>query len=201
MTTSWPVAIDVPDAKAFADFTGVEADLKIVIEFCDRLVSIFEGPKIDGLLMEALSTAAVIRYARCFASGVRTRLSDEVLVRLTPEERLLHDSVYALRQRHYAHSVNTFEENRLVAWVSDDPDDAQVRSVAVQHGRISSLGLPTARGLADLTRRILAVVQETLAQEGEKVLLLARKLPYEELRNREMPEPFAPKWSEVDQRR
>ena len=74
MTTHWPVEVDIPEASALANYTSIEEALKSVADFCDRAVSIFEAPKIDGLQMGGLSTAAAIRYARCFTGGVRAHL-------------------------------------------------------------------------------------------------------------------------------
>lgn len=48
MTTHWPVEVDLPEASVLADYTGVEEDLKIAADSCDRLVSIWRLPELTA---------------------------------------------------------------------------------------------------------------------------------------------------------
>lgn len=82
-----------------------------------------------------------------------------------------------------------------MAWDSDDPDQTEVSGVTVQHGQISTLGLPAARALGDLARIVLAAVRQTIDIENAKAIALAKLLPCEVLRKKEMPKPFAPSWA------
>lgn len=138
MATTWPVAVELPEAALLADYTGIEHDLDFVVDLCSYLEEHPVAPSIEPV-GEAFSTALVVRYARCFTTGVRERVSDEIINSLPPEQRKLHDFLFKLRQKHIAHSVNAFEENRLMAFVSNRPEETEVQSISVHHLRLAAL--------------------------------------------------------------
>ena len=69
-------------------------------------------PNNDNVISKGLIHAAVISYARPFANGVRGfRLTPKFFAALwIGAEQEFHDYLYALRDKHVAHSVNDFEE-------------------------------------------------------------------------------------------
>ena len=201
MATIWNVALELEEAKSLADLTGVSSDLEFVAEVCDRLAALLQVPQSDGVIAEALSTAAVVRYARCFNGGARDPLPRDIPSRLGEDRLLLHDRVFAMRQKHYAHSVNAFEDNQVVAWVSDNPAETAISGVSVIHSRIGVLELPLVQSLGALCRELLGLVRARILVEEAKVDALARALPYETLRSRDLPDAFAPEWSEVNKKR
>jgi|WetSurMetagenome_2_1015567.scaffolds.fasta_scaffold933758_2 hypothetical protein len=67
------VNIDFKEAYLLADLAGIRNDLEAANEICDLLgkgIEMKEGIK-AFTMPEALSAAAVVRYARAFKSGVR----------------------------------------------------------------------------------------------------------------------------------
>ncbi len=203
MATTWNVPLELPEAARLADLTGIQADLEFVVEICRRLEGI-PLERYDSLLAEALTTAAVIRYGRCLATGVRNQgreKLEEVVASLSSELQERHERFLALRNRHVAHSVNAFEDNQPVAWVSDRPEETEVQSVSVTHGRLAAIGAGTAAELRELAEVLLAALKPIEKAENAKVLAAARALPYEELRKLGLPDAFAPTWNDVGKRR
>jgi len=201
MTTHWPVPLNLPEASLYADLSGIALDLECTIQLCSQLDELFSSGQLAPLLVEGLEIAAVVRYSRCFSSGVRSRVPTEVLAKLSPEQQVSHQTFLELRNKYVAHSVNPFEENTVVAWVSDHPEETEIQSVSVHMGRIASFGAPTVQELKALAQEVLRELQSRIEEERAKVLAHARTLPYTELKNRPMPGPFNPPWSDVSRRR
>jgi|RhiMetdeSRZDD1v2_1073273.scaffolds.fasta_scaffold269808_3 hypothetical protein len=126
MTTHWPVPLNLPEGSLYADLSGIAFDLKCTIDFCTKLDELFSSGHFDLLLAQALEITAVICYGRCFASGVRSRVPAGVLAKLLPEQQASHQTFIELRNKYVAHSVNSFEENTVVAWVSDRPEETEI---------------------------------------------------------------------------
>ena len=93
-------------AERWADLTGIANDIQQVLECCDLLVSVGD----DGPMKKALQDSALIRYRRCFASGVRERLDISELFD-NVGALTLHKDLIALADKHVAHSVNALDGN------------------------------------------------------------------------------------------
>ena len=74
----------------------------------------------DPVIWEALSAAAVVRYARCFNSGKRDRLKHDLFNAAPQHVKEAHEYFIAVRSKHVAHSVNVFEENDVTVTVNAD---------------------------------------------------------------------------------
>jgi hypothetical protein len=79
-------------------------------------------PRDENSLSKALIHAGVMSYARPFAQGVRGfRLTEEFFTGVWREADVdLHQYLYALRDKHVAHSVNDFERATTVGVVVTD---------------------------------------------------------------------------------
>lgn len=106
-------------------------------------------PNNEDMIAKGLIHAAVIAYARPFANGVRG-------FHLTPSffdghwgeaEVHLHEYLYALRDKHVAHSVNDFERATTVGVVVTDKSfrliDTNPSGVGVT--KLSMVGLPMSK--------------------------------------------------------
>jgi hypothetical protein len=200
-STTSPVEIHIPAAAIYASLTGIRQDLRFVVEACRRLESLEPVSPEDVQVAEALTIAAVTRYGRCFVEGARRMIPEAVLGQLRPDQREEHEDFLYLRHRHVAHSVNPFEENRLVAWVSDRSEETEIQSVSVHHSRILTLSSPAAARLRGIAEALIDAVDDFAKLEQQKVLALARRLPYAEVRDQGMLTPFEPTWEQVRKRR
>jgi hypothetical protein len=100
---------------------GYFVDLSAARACIEQLLQITPTP--DNLtVLEALSTAAVIRYCRCFASGIRHRLDVSSLTTAGADELAIHDRMRGVRDWHVAHPINQQEVHALHLIVNDDPN-------------------------------------------------------------------------------
>jgi hypothetical protein len=124
-----------------AGLGSVSQDLSHAAASFGRLLSLplFGQPGYDGLLERVLWQAGVVSYGRAFGSGrgflkagtgrpKLTRFVDE----LSPEQRSLHDSLLAERDKHIAHSVSADEGVHIIASFGPEEGGAFIR-VDVTH--------------------------------------------------------------------
>lgn len=183
------VNLDLPEAKLLADLTGILNDLKATIDICDLFLQ-ERSRNAELILLESLTAAVVVRYARSFKSGVRSRVPTEILDNLTDEQKNIHDWIIGLRDKYVAHSVNAFEENTVVAYlVPEERGPKNVSSISVQQQRLVSLSNEDIAQLKSLSIVISENVTKLLELENKKVLEIARTLPMEELYNQKAKAP------------
>lgn len=183
------VNLDLPEAKLLADLTGILNDLKATIDICDLFLQ-ERSRNAELILLESLIAAVVVRYARSFKSGVRSRVPTEILDNLTDEQKNIHDWIIGLRDKYVAHSVNAFEENTVVAYlVPEERGPKNVSSISVQQQRLVSLSNEEIAQLKSLSIVISENVTKLLELENKKVLEIARTLPMEELYNQKAKAP------------
>lgn len=136
------VNFDRPETQRLADLTGIANDLEATEEICDLLRENLQKLPSSGRILDALSSAALVRYARAFASGVRTRTPKSLVDDLSEALRKDHEWFLELRDKYVAHSVNPFEENQVVVYlVPEERGPKGVSTVEVQQQRLLSLGL------------------------------------------------------------
>lgn len=84
------VNLNFEEAQPLADLTGVEEDLKATVEICNVLLRELPGRPPNIRILDALTSAALVRYARAFKSGVRIRLPFSLLDGLSEEQARDH---------------------------------------------------------------------------------------------------------------
>ncbi len=176
------VRIYLPEAADLADLTSMRSDLDSALDFGKRLREIYETG-LEFLLIDQLSTAALIRYCRTFAGGVRNkRLARDMLASLSVEQRQKHDRLDLIRDKHIAHSVNAFEESQPVARYSEGRvQEEGITSIDCNHEQIVGLGPEEASDIIELCTTLLTYADERLKQEKLRLLPIIRALPIEEV--------------------
>ncbi|MEU1544883.1 hypothetical protein [Nocardia sp. NPDC005745] len=179
---------DVPHVEELYKFLGIREDMTFVAEAFDQVATLMqEEPQPDPsqdesrkdkrwVLQQALFSAAVIAYARCFGSGVRGKLESAALDQLPQNEpgaaRQLHRFVCDLRDKHVAHSVSPFEAV-MVGGLCHAGESGQQDPVAGV-GWLTIRGLPAgvelAIGLRDLARCWVNYLEEQIKLVQEQVL-------------------------------
>jgi hypothetical protein len=137
-------------------------------------------------LYEALSGAAVVRYGRCFKSGVRDRLPELALDAAPEVLKDTHEFVLDLRDKHVAHSVNPFEENDVTVQIADHYASSQeICAVNTAHGR--AVGFPSDKPsqLKSLAEWWVAWLNTEMEKEKVLLLQLAKTFPLESLKENE----------------
>lgn len=143
----------------------------------ERLWSESSSETADILLLDALSTAAVVRYCRCFTSGVRARLSIDDLPTATSVEIELHMHIKGVRDRHVSHAVNEQEVHGLFVILDGSP---HARTGAIGVSSFSSVDLPLQPGdvrpMIELCGKWVQWLKGQLSQEQAKLMPLVSNL-------------------------
>jgi hypothetical protein len=160
------VALDVPSAQLLADQAAIIADIQFVMECCKRLLTELAKPEItrDAVVPNALWSAALIAYARCFGKGKRFGLATEDVRALPLQGDVMkyHQWVLAERDKLATHAANPLEAAKIGAALSPpDRDQRRVEGIAI---------LATSRVLVDDTgvRQLGGLASELAKQTAEK---------------------------------
>jgi len=129
------VEINSDAAAEYGDTWLVLYDLEGVVRTCDRLLELTAIQSQDHVLLESLSTTALIKYVRCFGTGKRIGLGEDDLLGLSGDPVGVHRYFKDLRDKHIAHSVNPLEQVRVGVTLADD-------------GSVDALGHLTARNIS-----------------------------------------------------
>jgi hypothetical protein len=161
------------------EISGHIVDITSAQSFLERLSAISQEPTRDGISMEAYSSAALVRYCRCFTSGSRSKLNIDDLTSATPEEIDVHNHVRGVRDWHIAHPVNQLE----------------VHAVHLILGTTKS-GEPEVLGASAFTSAALPLGSEqiglALSLTGKWISLLKARLVDEQLRLRPYAQALSP---------
>jgi len=177
-THSKCVDLDLPETVRLADLYEIRFDLDAAEQWCEQAVRFAQTT--DGFyIAEGLVTASVVKYARCFVTGVRLSLKLDDLVSLDAESIAAHNYFFELRTRFVAHAVNPFEETYVTATaaVRDGVPQPVTRVAAGQH-RLE-LSASTASALHALIQKVKTIVAELIATEERQVLAFVQSLPLE----------------------
>ncbi|CAD5374042.1 hypothetical protein RA210_U480005 [Rubrivivax sp. A210] len=160
---------NIPEARLLASLHSIRHDLNGTLEYCRRL----EIMEFDVVLWEALSAAAVVRYARCFSSGSRDQLSHKLLDSAPPTLREAHEYFIAVRSKHVAHSVNDFEENDVTVTLREDGDDLSIQGIGAHHGTVMGLDFAAPKLLSEVAVWVQKHVEQEIRREEQRLLPIA----------------------------
>ena len=159
----------------------MKSDLEQVIKYCDRMIERYAGPHlkkspfdivgfttpVDFVDWEALSIAACISFARCFSSGVRQSLDSDLLSAVDIEINTLHNFVLDFRNKHIAHSVNSFEENSVTVHLGENFQSSQeIETVTPSHTSTAGLSFDVPAKLRHLAQWWLGKVEEEIDRKS-----------------------------------
>ena len=192
------IELDLPAGVDLADLSGAEQDLESAAGMARYLKRHFETQPLDFTLVDALTTAILVRYSRPFTTGVRKRLGDEILQAIPKAQRQQHEKFRAWRDKHTAHSVNVFEENQLVAryWLEKVRTEG-VQEVSINHFRLGGFSSADVEVILGLTEAVLSSLKRLIAEEKAKVLAVVRALPIDDVISRAPKPPSIPDVSKV----
>ena len=136
----------------------------------------------DLALETSLYCAAAIFYRRCFSTGVRKRLRLELTSELDADTRADHDLFLAVANKHLAHSVNSFEETKVVlALERSEGKAARVVGVTPGLSRLSSHNPKQLERFSRLIANVRQLLDKELQALGHRVASEAAQVPVEEL--------------------
>ena len=174
------VAIEGPDAVALAESAAVIGDLQFVMECCKRLLTELNVPDADRdpLVPQALWSAALTGYARCFGKGSRPGLTLDDVRRLPLEGEVVkyHQWLLSERGRLAARATSPFDEVRIGAVLSPrHAPDRKLRGIAilpVSHVLVDETGV---RQLGGLAAELAKQAADRAREQQDTVLAEARR--------------------------
>jgi hypothetical protein len=150
-----PIAmLDFEEARQLADYGAIFQDLSFVLAVLERLHDLLgeDGDDADSVLVRAYWTAALIAYVRCFSTGKRFGLSEEIFEG-TEGGVEVHRLYKQLRDKHVAHSVNPFEQVKVGAVLaSEGAEERKIQGIAATTFNLLSHSQEGVEQLFHLTR-------------------------------------------------
>ena len=186
----------VPEAQWLSDLASIDSDLEAVIRICNRCEKISGGVGLpaesaslswldDLLALGDLMFAAVIRYGRTLATGVRKGIPKSWIEALPEESRRCHEYFKALRDKYVAHSINQLEDSQVFVMLSPQfSEDQRPAHITVDRGRLVTLGASDIALLRSLAEKLRAVVTQEIESETARLLALAQQMPIAEIKAR-----------------
>lgn len=173
---------DPPVETHLGDIHGWMEDIHCTHDFASRLRDELAKDNPELVLLDALSTAALVRYCRCFTTGIRARLSIEGLPSASAEDITFHERVRGIRDWHVAHPVNEQEVHALYVILDGSPGATTgaigFSSFCSAEGVLQPFEVDTMLGLCEKWLRWLS---SQLMQEEMSLRPRVSLLPREEL--------------------
>jgi hypothetical protein len=189
-------------AKELADRAAIFQDLTFCVACCDRAIESLGADTKDLVLIRALWTAALVAYARCFASGVRFGLSPDLFDHFAGDPHAAHEYYLDLRNKHIAHSVNAYEQIVIGAVLSPVGDAIRnVEGIATLVGTSASQSIPSIEQFRTLVKTALKHIADNGKKLSNRVFEEAKAIPIDELYKRATPRVTVPPASSVSERR
>lgn len=186
MTTFNTIALDFPEAQALAELDAVRNDLKWVAAMCERIADMKVSAS-EFQVLEGLTVAAVIRYARCFPPGVRRSVPIECVEALPEDLARAHGYFLDQRNGFFAHSVRRFELNHATVVVpASGSRGYPPERIGFQHQMLATLGEPDLRLLQRLGNALVECVSRQIEAEKQQVIAMAQQVPLEEYQRRDV---------------
>lgn len=183
------VALDLPSAQVLADQISTIQDLQFVMECCKRLLSELAQPEEEReeVIPQALWSAALIAYDRCFAKGKRFGLTADDVRDLPLQGQVMkfHNWIVGERNRLATHPANPFETATVATALSPpDQPDRRVEGITVlsaSHVLVDGTGV---RQLGALASELAKQTAEKAQKQQDSVLADAQKLDIDGLYKR-----------------
>ncbi len=160
------VALDLPSAQVLADQASIVQDLQFVVECCKRLLTELDIPEEDRdpVVPQALWSAALASYTRCFSKGKRFGLGPGDITSLPLEGEVVtfHKWVAGQRTKLTTHPADPFEAAKVGAALAlPGRGERRVEGIAI---------LTTSRVLVDDTgvRQLGALAAALARQTAER---------------------------------
>lgn len=175
------VPLDLDSARILADQAAIIQDLQFVMDCCKRLLDDLAKPddQREPVVPQALWSAALVAYARCFGKNKKFGLTTQDVHDLPLHGAVMeyHQWVVKERARLTSHPANPFDVATVGAALSP-PGDAnrRIEGIAVlstSHVLVDDIGVRQLGGLASELAKSTAAKAQT---QQDEVLADARKL-------------------------
>ena len=164
--TLTPSPVTTREAIEYGHLFAIQQDLGFVIRALDRLTPLIPDDSDDAsLIAEALWSAALIAYTRCFTSGRRTALRfDDLGLPQTIAD--LHRHLDSMRDKHIAHPVSDLEQ---VSVLSARAPDGEIHLLTLVDRHIAGTPEQVVE-FRHLVEAVLASIQPRMDRLAEVVM-------------------------------
>jgi hypothetical protein len=164
--------LDTAGAAMLVGLVETFEELQVVLRGCERLVTELdaEDGQVDGVVVEAIWTTALLSYARCFASGEGgVALTERDLTEAQPEGDVLgwHSVLLRLRD-HYAHPETNPREHFCVGVAQGD--EGAPAGVAVTSTQQPLVDDVTVRQLGAIAFALGGLVNQRIEAQQERLM-------------------------------
>jgi len=174
------VAIDLPSARILADQASIIQDLQFVMDCCKRLLAELARPEEDrdGVVPQALWSAALLAYARCFETGRPSGLATADIESLPLHGAVLkfHTWVIEERDKLATYPADPFAAAKVGAALSPlRHKQRRVEGIAIfstSHVLIDAIGV---RQLGGLASELAKQTAEQATKQQDAVLAEAKR--------------------------
>lgn len=170
---------DTHPTTSLLDLEGCYEDMLSASDFFDRFVEEFSSR--DYVLLDALATAAVVRYGRSFGPGIRHQLNIGQLPDATAEDLALHGDLLAIRNKHSAHPINMQETHSVLVGHSANENGQQVTVVSSSTLVATAISVDLAKQASQLCLRWTDWLSGEKQRECTRLLETARNLSNTEI--------------------
>jgi hypothetical protein len=180
------VPLAMPSAQILADQAGIIADLQFVMDCCKRLLTELDKPEIvrDSVVPQALWSAALVAYARCFGKGKRFGLATEDVRSLPLQGEVMkyHQWVLGERDRLARHPSDPFQAARVgAALTPPDRTKRRVEGIAILSASQLLVDDTGVRQLGALASELAKQTAEKAQKQQDTVLADAQELSIDSL--------------------
>ncbi len=182
------VALDLPSARMLADQISTIQDLQFVMECCKRLLTELVKPddEREPVVPQALWSAALMAYDRCFTKGKRFGLTADDVRNLPLEGQVLkfHNWIVDERNQLARHPADPYDVARVGAVLSGPSggqDERRVEGITVlsaSHILVDGAGV---RQLGALASELAKQTAEKAQKQESAVLADAQKISLDKL--------------------
>jgi hypothetical protein len=175
------VPLDTESARVLADQAAIIQDLHFVMDCCRRLLDELGKPddQRDPVVPQALWSAALVAYARCFGKSKRSGLTIQDVHDLPLHGAVMkyHQWVMKERGKLTSHAANPFDVATVgAALAAPDSGNRRIEGIAVlstSHVLVDDIGV---RQLGGLASELAKKTAEKAQAQQDTVLVDARQL-------------------------
>lgn len=183
-----PVPLVFKEAHDVAGLGAIDQDLEWVTQCAQRLKVVRSMKESDFIVIESFMIAMMVKYGRCFATGVRRSMPKEIILSLPKKYRERHEYFKNLRDKYIAHSVNYYEQYWTTAYIDKaDPKHQKFDSIGFRHERMGNISIKEIDSLIELVGKIRNKLKRLIEKEKKKVLKITKKIPIQELIKHDFP--------------
>jgi hypothetical protein len=180
------VPLDTEAARILADQAAIIQDLQFVMDCCRRLLTELDKPAQDrdAVVPQALWSAALVAYARCFGRSKRFGLTSEDVHALPLQGAVMKYHQWVIKERGTltSHPANPFDVAKVGAALSaPEGKNRRIEGIAIlanSHVLVDDIGV---RQLGGLASELAKQTAEKAQAQQDRVLDDAREIGLDKL--------------------